>query len=107
MEKVTTHRSWPILVGAILAGMYSFFFASTLYASLTKGTWDAQISAAIFAAPASALILGIAHPALELVGGYESASRQSVVWALILVSGCLQYFLIGFGAIKLWYRINK
>ncbi len=96
-----------IYCGLILAGLYVVYFGATLLAWTQKGSWDAQIAAAIVSFPTSALFLGLTRPLLPMLGEYGSAARDIAVWAIIFASGTIQYFVLGFAVVKLWFRKNN
>lgn len=86
----------PVFWGVVASGAFILFFGATLVSSLVKQSWDAQIAAAIVSAPTSALVLSLVRPLLENLGEYGSLNREVAVWVTLLVSGSIQYFLIGF-----------
>lgn len=93
--------------GLILAGLYSIFFCATFLSWALKGSWDAQIAVAFVSAPASALILGSMHHLLLGLGEYGSANREIAVWLILFTAGFIQYFALGFFAVKLWFSYTS
>lgn len=84
-----------LIVGVVVSGLYTAFYIATCLSYYFYGNWDAQITAAFISAPTSALFFNICDPVLNTLGELGSPRRQAVEWVILLLSGWVQFFLIG------------
>ena len=81
--------------GAVGALLFMAYWSYALIRSLAKDDAGGQALVAYISYPTSALVLPNLFWGLDLLGPFGAPARRIGEWALLALSGGLQYFLVG------------